>query len=180
MSRLRALLLSSLAASSLVVTFGVATSNAAPELGLTQDNTSKGVVSSSEAQIYIPADVATKMSASGVPASKRHNPEYAELALDDYWTPERMENAIPMDTPGDAVAIPPEFTPAPSEPKKSALNSEAPVVSLSDPVGLLDPLHRQPPMRLLTARSFTGTQPTEKTIDDRTDEMFAAANAGGL
>lgn len=67
MSKLRTLVVSGLAASSLVVTFGVAVSNAAPDLGLPQDNVSKGVVSSGAAQIYIPADVATKMSARGVP-----------------------------------------------------------------------------------------------------------------
>ncbi|MFC9786969.1 trypsin-like serine peptidase [Rhodococcus sp. NPDC127528] len=140
MPKLRTLVASGLAASSLVVTFGVAVSNAAPDMGLPQDNVSKGVVSSGAAQIYIPADVATKMSARGVPASKQHNAEYAEMALDEYWTPERMENAIPMEmeAPGDAIAIPRESTPKPLEANQP--NGEAPEVSLSDPVGPTDPL----------------------------------------
>lgn len=77
------------------------------------------------------------MAANGVPASKQHSPEYAEMVLDEYWTPERMENAIPvdMDASRDVVEISPESLPARPEEKQPPLNAEAPAVSLSDPVG---------------------------------------------
>ena len=141
MAKVKTLFLASIAASSLVMAFGATASHATPKPDAAQDNTSTSAVSSAEAQIYIPEDVAKKMAANGVPASKQHSPEYAEMVLDEYWTPERMENAIPvdMDASRDAAEISPESPPAPPEEKKPPLNAEAPAVSLSDPVGPSDP-----------------------------------------
>ncbi|WP_433607045.1 hypothetical protein [Prescottella agglutinans] len=80
---------------SVAVALGPATVNAqSPAATRVPD----GIVSG-QPQISIPKDVAAKMAKLDVPAGKPVDATRASTALDEYWTPERMANAIPMDTP---------------------------------------------------------------------------------
>ncbi len=123
-------LISGLVIASVAVTLGPSTVNAqSPAANSVPD----GIVSGLP-QIFIPEDAAAQMSDLDVPVGTQVDATGVSTALDEYWTPERMANAIPMDTPTIDISTQPA-TAAP-QPRRSALDGLAETAA-SNPVNLL-------------------------------------------
>ncbi|MDH6680464.1 hypothetical protein M2284_004693 [Rhodococcus sp. LBL1] len=117
----RTTLISGLVMASVAVALGPATVNAQ---SLAATSVPDGIVSG-QPQISIPKDAAAKMANLDVPAGRPVDATRATTALGEYWTPERMANAIPADTPSiDIGALTQRSSPA-LESRQSAVDGLA-------------------------------------------------------
>ncbi|MFC4605299.1 trypsin-like serine peptidase [Rhodococcus kronopolitis] len=93
---------------SVAVALGPSTANAQslawPAAGSAARSAPDGIVAG-QPQIFIPEDEAARISDLDVPAGKPVDATGVSTALDEYWTPERMEEAIPMDVPSTDIDV---------------------------------------------------------------------------
>lgn len=152
-----------------VVTLG-ATTVSAQQQALPGARAPIGAVSQ-QAQIFIPEDAAADIVNLDVPAGTAVDANGPSAALDEYWTPERMANAIPLDSPADSdPALALQVAPISAEPTKSRL---------SDLGGLLGPgnegITSEPALPLETEADAQGY---ESKIAAQSTNAAAAAAVG--